>query len=72
MARKRIWSIIYARKTFIRRLRLLTIGNIISNGCDPETGVFPGKFVEVDVPLGYRQPLALYRKFGNIYTAKIK
>jgi hypothetical protein len=30
---------------------LLTIGNIISNGCDPETGVFPGKFVEVDVPL---------------------
>jgi hypothetical protein len=54
----------------IRRLRLLTIGNIISNGCDPETGVFPGIFVEVDVPLGYRQPL--YRKFGNVYTAKIK
>jgi hypothetical protein len=40
---------------------------IISNGCAPETGDFPGKFVEVDVPsLGYHQPL--YRKFGNVYT----
>jgi hypothetical protein len=52
VARKRTWSIIYAWKTFIRRLRLLIIGNIISNGCDPETGVFPWKLVEVTRPLG--------------------
>jgi hypothetical protein len=26
-------------------LRLLIVGNIISNGGDPETGVFPGKLL---------------------------
>jgi hypothetical protein len=51
---------------------LLTKGNIISNGCDPGTGVFPGKFIEVDIPLGYPNHQPLYQKFGNIYTAEIK
>jgi hypothetical protein len=29
-------------------LRLLIVGNIISNGGDPETGVFPGKLLPSD------------------------
>ena len=39
-------------KPLSKDLRLLIIGNIIKNGGDPETGVFPGKFVEVARPLG--------------------
>ena len=33
-------------------LRLLIVGNIISNGRGPETGVVPGEFVKVARPLG--------------------
>ena len=33
-------------------IRLLIIGNIINNGGNPETGFFPGKFVDVARPLG--------------------
>ena len=38
-------------KPLSQELRLLIIGNIIKNGCDPETGVFPGKFVDIARPL---------------------
>ena len=33
-------------KHLFEDLRLLIVGNIIRNGGDPETGVFPGKFVQ--------------------------
>ena len=33
-------------------IRLLIIGNIINNGGNPETGFFPGKFVDIARPLG--------------------
>ena len=34
-------------KPLSQELRPLIIGNIIKNGGDPETGVFPGKFVDI-------------------------
>ena len=39
-------------KSLSKDTRLLIIGNIIKNGGNPETGVFPGRFIDIARPLG--------------------